>query len=89
MFKNVFKIPYTATENTAVSMLQTCSVMHRLILFSKDLNCITIKQVNMQMALSKLQGHYAIRHIYDSEKTELVFSAIYSIKIMDNPTGKG
>ena len=38
----------------------------------------------MQMSLSKLQGHYVIRHSAESEKTELVFSAIYSTNIIDN-----
>ena len=45
-------------------------------------------QVNMQMSLSKLQGHYVIRHNPESEKTELVFSAIYSTDTTDNTAGK-
>lgn len=40
------------------------------------------------MALPNLQGYYAIRHISESEKTERVFSAIYSIKITDYPARK-
>lgn len=43
----------------------------------------------MQMSLSKLQGHYVIRHNSESEKTELVFSAIYSTNIIDNTARKG
>jgi hypothetical protein len=41
------------------------------------------------MSLSKLQRHHAIRPNYDSEKTELVFCAIYSTKIIDNTARKG
>jgi hypothetical protein len=41
------------------------------------------------MSLSKLQEHYAIRHNSESEKTELVFSAIYSTNITDNTARKG
>jgi len=40
------------------------------------------------MSLSKLQGHYAIRHNSESEKTELVFSAIYSTNIIDKTARK-
>jgi len=36
------------------------------------------------MSHSKLKGHYAIRHNSESEKTELLFSAIYSTSIIDN-----
>jgi hypothetical protein len=41
------------------------------------------------MSLSKLQGHYAIRHNSESEETKLVFSAIYSTNLIDNTARKG
>jgi type IV secretory pathway component VirB8 len=41
------------------------------------------------MSLSKLQGHYVIRLSSESEKTELVFSAIHSTNIIRNTARKG